>query len=735
MSRSWRVVAILFAGLSGRLEGAISQPATEQFFPVTLGVDWHGGSASTSFTVVARPLLTESGATATNNVRAVGPSLVLSRGAWSLSIERQGYWAPSEVIVVQGSGVSATLSAWPTGVVRGRFTRRLDDADPIRDLVLAFAPAPGEREGPSGVVTCLVDGLQWSCDVPAAKLALQVNVPGHATRYEWDRTIAAGQILDLGAAELHRGGSVVGWIEDAQGHPVAADLVVATSGSEAVTGRAGSVLKSGRAGFFQVAGLGSGTFILHVSKQAMAPASVAFRVEANRETRLNEPVVVTAPVSVALTVAPPLDPDGQRWNFEVVAIREGAPQPIASGELGHDGRWRRSDLAGGRYYFSVSSGSKQQWWGQEVELEPGRPEEVVVQIPVVTVRGSVSLGGSPLSGATVTFGGTLGHVHLSARSDPSGVFALRLPRPGRWAVDVEADVPRIHRSVAVEVEVTESEEGRAVIVLTDGRVKGYVRDEAGSPLAAQVRAIPDGGADSVVAGESGPDGAFELRGLPTGPATLAAIASGGLLSEPAAIAIDGDSEGPPIELVVRRSKVVQGIVFSGDGGVEGARISAFPLPLGNTVVPVATDAEGRFEVRVPAGSTELVISVSAVGFAFKILRRELLSEDPILIPMERGDGTLRVILPNETDAVMSTFIVHDGGFAGLMALRRWAIMNGKGAQLGREVSIPSMPPGPYTACLGGRTSLTAALSVPTQPANCASGYLQDGAELLLKLSP
>ena len=91
-----------------------------------------------------------------------------------------------------------------------------------------------------------------------------------------------------------------------------------------------------------------------------------------------------------------------------------------------------------------------------------------------------------------------------------------------------------------------------------------------------------------------------------------------------------------------------------------------------------------------------------------------------------------VTLP-DADALPNTFVLHDRSFTGLMALRRWALVNGEGAQTGPQVSVPEMPPGEYTVCMGGQGDLAAALDGGRHLAKCATGTLMEGGELRLSV--
>lgn len=92
------------------------------------------------------------------------------------------------------------------------------------------------------------------------------------------------------------------------------------------------------------------------------------------------------------------------------------------------------------------------------------------------------------------------------------------------------------------------------------------------------------------------------------------------------LALELREEGSPYEYELRLGpyRLVDGELRSPFGPVPGALVTALPLASGQPwtfPVQARTDVQGRFELRVPPGSQELLIRALPPGFA--LLQRRI----------------------------------------------------------------------------------------------------------------
>ena len=451
---------------------------------------------------------------------------------------------------------------------------------------------------------------------------------------------SGGRSLDLGVCVLRKGASVVGWVEDDRGDPLSTDASVASMDAESTKEVPGLTTHPNQRGFFQIVSVPPGPYHLVARRPGAVAGAVSIAVASEAETRVRDSIG-SRPQRLCRSSWtrqwPPRVKSGvwKCWPSSQDVLIRWPPR-----------RWRgpvagvRSGLGAGRYHVTIVGRPSEQWWGQEVELAPGESRDLSIELALLTVSGRVTLAGRSLGKAKVTFGdGALSAVKLSTQTDEEGSFSLRLPRSGKWTAEIECCEPSVMRTVRVDVDPSAAG-GRTDIQLSDGVVKGAVRDEAGSPVAARVQITADGGGDPVASARSAADGTFEIHGMPSGPMTVTA-SLGRLISDPVTVlSAEQASDAHPVELVLRGARIVRGVVVSSGGVVPKARVAAFPLLAGGPIAPKTTDNDGRFEVAIPAGASELAIAVTAVGHAYKMTRLQLIADDTVV-----------VLLENEADAV------------------------------------------------------------------------------------
>ncbi len=178
---------------------------------------------------------------------------------------------------------------------------------------------------------------------------------------------------------------------------------------------------------------------------------------------------------------------------------------------------------------------------------------------------------------------------------------------------------------------------------------------------------------------------------------------------------------------------------SGESAGHLLRRGSLEVP-NRPVFLVLSDAEGNFELELPARTRNVILSIGAPGFGFRILRVAVPPpEEALIIPVSSNFGTLAVDLPPGLDRARwdapQAAIFHGGGYAGLFLLQDWAGFQGRGvAESENRYVIPSMEPGEYTACLCRLHELPRLLLGQQGDPDCARGYLSAGGELELPLA-
>src|SRR5262249_53917259 len=152
------------------------------------------------------------------------------------------------------------------------------------------------------------------------------------------------------------------------------------------------------------------------------------------ESQIQEPLILTPPLRIKITLDPQAAPSGDPWKLTLERRDEGDPLPtgpVYRGEASREGRWEEKGLGPGRYVVSVRD-RETSWLSETVEL---RPEQTAFSfsLPGVRLAGHVHLGREPVK-ATLRFHAAAQHATFD--SDAKGSFAGLLSREGRWDVEV-----------------------------------------------------------------------------------------------------------------------------------------------------------------------------------------------------------------------------------------------------------------------------------------------------------
>jgi uncharacterized GH25 family protein len=186
--------------------------------------------------------------------------------------------------------------------------------------------------------------------------------------------------------------------------------------------------------------------------------------------------------------------------------------------------------------------------------------------------------------------------------EPSGTYTLQVSAAGYAPATAEAlTVPRAEPVV--------------VTLIPGARVRGYVRNEEGKPVAEAEVEIDNGerGLSAMPLRRERPpsartdaEGAFELQDLQAGSLTLRARAQGYAASDPKGVELAAGQEVSDLVIVLSVGATLVGRVLGPDGEPRAAanvRLRPAGLTLGAASGPrVQTDRDGRFElVGVPLG--------------------------------------------------------------------------------------------------------------------------------------
>ncbi|HYO12296.1 MAG TPA: carboxypeptidase-like regulatory domain-containing protein [Thermoanaerobaculia bacterium] len=683
-----------------------------------------------------------------------------SGSSWKVSSEIPGFWAPASVLTAMPSEGTTVhrIELWPAGRLTGLLKMTEVKQGLPKEIEAAIVSPPDPRlrsEIPKGAVVCpIAEKGVFHCDVPAASLDVALRSPGFVPDYRWGLRVETGKRLSLGTVTLKEGASLTGWVqlEDA-GAPLKKGRArlspLLAPGHEAkVTTRLRSIALEGlvrQDGFFQFAGIAPGHYLLEVEGEGLAPTRIfPLEIRPWSETVLPQPVVLRPPLQLELSISPPLDWLSRPWHVQVRRASDfsGAldGEPAYEGPAGEVGRVKIAGQAPGSFSIQVRDSLGNTLFStfrRPVE----RPEDarLDIEIDLVTVSGSVELGKEPLA-AQLWFGGMNGVPRVRMDSNAEGEFHGVLPRDGTWNVDVKAEEPRLETHVQVKLDADRAGRAAAEIRLPDTHVFGRVLDEDAKPVAkAQVTVAT--GVDTLVV-TTDETGAFEARAIPEGVTSLAAkrtLLGDPYTSAPVVVPV-GSSPVGPVDLHLRKTKIISGKVFSPAGPVAGASLNLLSsqprLGFGDSA---RTDVDGTFIAQLPGGTQRVRAVVSPPGYALQAFEFPA-GEEPAVLTVSPNGGTLEVFLPFTSEEMRETglrllYFQNGVPLAG-STLVLWALSQGEKIEDRASLRFPNLAPGEYQVCLSPRMVLPEAelIAFIEGLEDCASGYLPAAGNLKLELT-
>lgn len=673
--------------------------------------------------------------------------------SWEVSADLPGFWVPRKTLVIGRTGQMShlELDLWPMGKISGRVQVQEKGIAPPQEVLVKTVAAPALLKRPPmppGALACPVDKEgNWSCSLPAATFDLVVTAEGFTPHYRWGIEVPPIKTTALGTFQLHRGGSVAGWVAVEGGVIDPAHAVARLSLLAACDTDASSVLQLDRTaverpvskdGFLQFTGLAAGSYSLEVRQPGLAPAHLTdVRVAPRAETFLPQPLLLTRPIALDFEVIPPRDERGEAWRAQVTRRAEDSrPAPIVfEGPADLEGRFTVADQSAGWFQVVVLDSR-----GNRVHSEPERQLDAstrhTIELHRVAVAGRLRLGSEPLAG-TLWFGGQFGEKSVRVEADGEGHFAGVLPIQTFWVVDVEATEPRLKIRTRTEIHPDRSGRATVSIDLPDTRVFGRIVDQHGQPAPQAMLVITTQGLDQHIQADGA--GAFDLRALPAGLLSLIAVGDGSVQSERTVVsAVQGDKVGP-IELRLRPSRRLSGTLSSALGPVAGARIVALANAPAVGGGEAATGPDGVFSLDLPANLDSVTAVVKAPGFGTQAF--PLVAEDKaVSLAVSEAAGQLAIALPLASADLqrenLRVALFQNGLEIPIALLREDASTSAPSSRDGAPVLLlANLAPGQYQACIA-RKQVDSKGSVdhtPKAAVSCDSGQLTTGTTLALTL--
>lgn len=426
--------------------------------------------------------------------------------------------------------------------------------------------------------------------------------------------------------EWIRGASVTGWVKAAAPVNGAAITIRSPLDPTAVTPQdsdRGQLAKRRASpddrGFFELAGLAEGTYLLEVALEGFSDFERLLHLGPGEAKTLGV-LELLRPRTLEVVIRPPLDLQGEVWNLTLQhkPVGGGHLRDVSTGPATVDGRWRLEGVALADYTVRVRSTGGDEWYTGTLSLTEGSVQPFEIDIELLEVRGTLSLGDAPLVGR-IGFSGPEGSGPVWLGTDEEGSFEGSLPGPGRYRLEVRSEDPSVQWRGARELEPSGGRSwARLDLRIPNVVFSGEVVTERGDvPTRAFVEAFVLEDPQSSVFVRADADGRFALHGVPEGSIGLTAQGVDDRRIKLAAtrrqfIAKDGD-EFEDLVLVVKPARFVEGRIVGPGGPIAGAAVRMFPIGLVAASPRVQSGADGTFSMELPEGAREIVLQVTALG--------------------------------------------------------------------------------------------------------------------------
>jgi hypothetical protein len=735
--------------------------------PVHVALDWPTGMPASGLARAhIQAVRMEGGTNSALPVEAeAGPDgavLDLGDGVWQVQASTPGYWSQEAEVTLgpqAAAPASVRLALWPAAFLRGEILPAEGEPLPrALEVELSATPASaGEMTGPQPELSpsraelhCRIDGRTWSCVGPAGLFDVRLEASGYAPRYEWGVSLKAAESTDLGRTELRRTASVFGRAvrKDGSDPPVPCWATLGPDlewrgglgpdpESAPVGEKSFSVPLSPR-GYFQVVGVLPGRHVLDVECQA-ASGFRELRVQADGETRVDPPLLL-GELTLDVAITPKADPEGRPWQLTVDATAPRLRRIADKVTTSADGRWVRRGLMAGNYRVVVSNSDGTPWLQQYFDLGADSGP-LSLHLASVKVAGRVLLKMQPVR-ARLVFSNEAGGEPVTLNSDDQGSFQGLLPIAAdaletTWIVDAHVAQPHTNRRL-VDVEVPSVTGGASAwldLVLPTIAVRGSVVSEDGKPQhGTQVTFENSTGPQTTTATDDA--GSFEMPDLSPGQYTAVAH-SFDAVSDRVPFEVTEGSESE-LKLILHPFMHIPFYVVSNQGPISDAAVQVWITP----GVPRAygrTDPDGRFEAKLPPGTTEVGLTVGAPDYALKLTRMPVsIATDPSqnanTISLDTSGGTLVLNFqpPEGTlDSSATLYLVHNGAIADARTVAGWGTDTAGTSGDGPAV-VDEIEPGDYALCIvTDPVELAAIWQGALPPDLCSTGSVEQGRTLSL----
>lgn len=742
--------------------------------PVHVTLAWSSGTplsvrANVSIRAVRVAGAGESGAPVEADAGANGAVLNLGQGMWQVQASVPGFWTQgAQVAISRDAPADVRLMFWPAASLGGKIiSAEGESLPPVLEVQLSAAqPVAGKvadeqasllqrPQGPSHAkLQCQINAGAWSCLGPAGLFDVRLEASGYAPRYEWGVNLTSSQSTDFGRTELRRTASVFGQAvrkneSDPTGpcratlEPDMARHAPSESDRESEVGPDAKTRFSvplNQRGYFQIVGVPPGRYALFVG---CAAASVfrELRVQADSETRIDPPLLLEA-LNLDISVVPKTDPAGQPWR---IVLDETAPHFLRIANevaVTADGHWTRRGLMQGNYRVTLRGSDGASWLQQYFDLNKSTGI-LSLRVGSVSVSGRVMMSAHPVR-ARLIFTNDNGGQSATLVSDDGGRFQGLLPvtaatEQSSWTVEAHVVQPPVTQHLLnVSVHASGGASTWLDLDLPVVPVHGSVVSANGKPQPnAQVTLQDSSGARSTTGTDSA--GNFEMLDLPPGRYTATADSYDGSSDH---IQVEVTEAGTELKLVLNPYKRTSFSVVSSQGPVADATVQVWIAP-GVPRAFVRTDENGRFDVSLPPGTTEVGLTIGAPGYAIKLIRLPISSgsdesSDPHTINLDAAAGTLVLNFhvpgrPMDDSAML--YLVHKGAIQDARTIAGWgsdqagADNNANGTV---PVTVDAIEPGDYALCVITDPSQLAAIWSGASPSDrCNKGSLDEDETLTL----
>lgn len=729
--------------------------------PVRVTFDWPGGAPSSTTRVHVRAVRLAGYSNKDAPIEADGQpdglSLNLGPGVWQLQASASGYWSHESEVAVSSQSPAIRLALWPAATLRGTITSA--DAETLPATVQVSlttappsSPTPQSTPAPSRAeLHCPIANGAWVCIAPAGLFDMRLEAAGYAARYEWGTSLKAGETLDLGRTELRQTASVFGRAirKDGSAPPAPCRAILEPDLSRRGVGDADaknaasddktfSVPLTSR-GYFQVVGLQPGRHTLDI-KCHEASAFREVVVQARGETRIDSPIQLEE-LALDIVLSPKVDPRGLPWQLTIDETSPSYRRITNKALASADGRWARRGLRSGNYRVTVTSSDGTLWLQRYLNLRADTP--LSLHLASVRVAGRVSLSMQPVR-ARLIFSNNGGSESATLTSDDNGRFQGLLPvRPGvqetSWTVDAHVTQPPVKQRL-LGINVHPAAEGTRAWLDLDLpmiAVRGSVVSPDGQPQGGAEVSFQDSTGTRTTT-STGDAGNFEMADLPAGMYTAVADSPQGT-SDPMSVQVF-DHQESELKLVLNPFRHAAFYVVSANGPVANAAVQVWIAP-GVPQAFARTDQDGRFEVPLPSGVTELGLTVGAPGYALKMTRLTLptdnqdgLPSDANTIRLDQANSTLVLNFqpPGRTlDPSATLYLVHGRTLQDARTVAGWGADQVAGS-LDAPTVVDAVDPGDYALCtVSDPNQLTALWSGKLPSDTCQKGSIDEGGKLTL----